>query len=91
MRELLYDWLRHILIKQSSAHWHKFKIEAFDINASVIVWDYAKCNAMVDPVKSTCERDPRLACLVATMLFNPTVCTDAESKAAGNPRPVLCD
>ena len=87
LRELLYDWLWHIWIKQSTAHWHKFKIEMFDINSIVAMWDYANRNTMVGPQKSTCQRDPKLACLVAmvstTRLCAPTL----------NPklRSVLCD
>ena len=91
LRELLYDWLWHIWIKQSTAHWHKFKIETFDVDTVIIVWDYANCNPMIGPKKATCESDPKLAYLVAMSLFNPTVRTDAESDAAGKPREVMCD
>jgi hypothetical protein len=91
LRELLYEWLWHIWIKQSTAHWHKFKIETFDKNTVLIVWDYANRNPMIGPWKSTCERDPKMGCLVAVALFNPTECTQAESEAAGKPRAVMCD
>ena len=46
---------------------------------------------MIGLYKSTCERDPKLGCLVAVCLFNPTVGTQAESEAAGKPRAVMCD
>ena len=76
---------------QSTAHWHKLKIETFDVNTVVVVWDYANRDAMIGPHKSTCERDSKLGCLVAVCLFNPTVGTQAESEAAGKPRAVMCD
>ena len=37
LRELLCDWLCHISIKESTAHWHKFKIETLAINSIVPV------------------------------------------------------
>ena len=75
LRRKLYDWLWHIWIKQSTTHWHKFKIETFDANTVVMVWDYTNQNAMIGQYKSQCERDPKLGCLVAVCLFNPTVHT----------------
>lgn len=91
LRELLYDWLWHIWIKQSTAHWHKFKIETFPKDTIVVVWDYANRNEMAGPSKSTCERDPKMGCHVAMVLYNPTERSDAESETAGTPRPVMCD
>jgi hypothetical protein len=91
LREKLYEWLWHIWIKQSTAHWHKFKIETFDKDTVLVVWDYANRNAMIGHMKSTCERDPKLGCLVAVCLYNPTVRTVAESEAAGESRDVMCD
>ena len=87
----MYGWLWHIWIKQSATHWHKFKIETFDSNAVLVVWDYANQNAMIGPYKSTCEDDPKLECLVAVGLSNPTVRTQAESEVAGKPREAMCD
>ena len=58
---------------------------------NVIVWDYAGRNAMAGPDKSTCGRDPELSCLVAKVMYNPTMRTDAESETSGKPRHVLCD
>ena len=55
------------------------------------MWDYANRNKMIGPMKSTCERDPKLGCLAAVGLFNPTVRTQAESEAAGKLREVMCD
>jgi hypothetical protein len=60
LREVLYDWLWHIWIKQSTSHWHKFKVETFDVDTVMIVWDYANRNPMIGPDKSTCERDGKL-------------------------------
>ena len=91
LRQQLYDWLWHIRIKQSTGHWHKFKIETFDVDTVLVVCDYANWNPMIGPYKSTCKRDPQMGCLVAVGLYNPTVCTQAESKAAGNHRDVMCD
>ena len=47
LRELSYDWMWHIWIKQSTAHWHMFKIETFDINTIVIACDYANRSAVL--------------------------------------------
>ena len=46
LRSLLYGWLWHIWIKQSTVHWHKFKIETFDVGTILIVWDYANRNGL---------------------------------------------
>ena len=91
LRELLYDWLWHSWIRLLTAHWRKFKTGTFDVNTILIVWDHANRNSMEGPKKTTCERAPKLGCSVALALFNPTVRTDAESKATDKPRPVLCE
>ena len=59
LRQQSYDWLWHIWIKQSTSHWHKFKIETFDVDTVLEVWDYANRNPTIGPYKSTCERDPQ--------------------------------
>ena len=93
LRGLLYDCLSHVCINQSTAHGHKFKIEMYNDNYILVVWDYANRNITEGPQKATYayERDPKLGCSVALALSNPVVRADVESEATGTPWSVLCD
>ena len=59
LRLLLRGWCWHISIRQSTAHWQKFKIETLDVGTIVIMWDYANRNDMVGAEEGNVRTRPK--------------------------------